>query len=172
VAAYGDNMLNADAAVMPWDEFVCGSRRGDELVFVKPNEDSKILAGGVRRFAEWLEIHQSMVAAGRALDTAEVVVAKPREIDAEWRLFVVDGQVVTGSMYRPSGDPRLPPELIGFAERVIAHWQPASVFVLDVARTERTWRIVECNCFNWSRFYVADVERIVRTVSLHQEVRV
>ncbi|WP_437301627.1 ATP-grasp domain-containing protein [Sorangium sp. So ce426] len=84
-------------------------------------------------------------------------------------MFVVDGEVVTGSMYRPSGDSHLPRELIDFAERAASRWAPASVFVLDVARVDGAWKIVECNCFNGSRFYSADVERVVRTVSEHQE---
>jgi hypothetical protein len=74
-------------------------------------------------------------------------------------------------MYRPSGDPYLPRELIVFAEEAAARWAPASVFVLDVVRVEGAWKIVECNCFNGSRFYAADVERLVRAVSEHQEQR-
>ncbi len=42
---------------------------------------------------------------------------------------------------------------------------------LDVARAEGAWKIVECNCFNGSRFYSADVERLVAAVSEHQERR-
>ncbi|WP_399314144.1 hypothetical protein [Trichocoleus sp. FACHB-262] len=41
--------------------------------------------------------------------------------------------------------------------------------MLDVARVEQTWKVVECNCFNGSRFYLADVARIVRAVSQYQE---
>jgi hypothetical protein len=40
---------------------------------------------------------------------------------------------------------------------------------MDVARVEQTWKIVECNCFNGSRFYEADVPAIVRAVSTLQE---
>jgi hypothetical protein len=44
---------------------------------------------------------------------------------------------------------------------------------LDRSDERRAWidirKIVECNCFNGSRFYSADVEPVVRTVSEHQE---
>jgi hypothetical protein len=72
-------------------------------------------------------------------------------------------------MYRPGGDSNLPVELIRFAEDIVSRWTPASVFVLDVARVESAWKIVECNCFNGSRFYSADVERLVAVISEHQE---
>lgn len=79
--------------------------------------------------------------------------------------FVVNGEVVTGSMCRPSGDMQLPPELIDFAQKASADWMPASVFVLDDARANQACKIVECNCFNGSQFYSADVENLVRALS-------
>ena len=100
-----------------------------------------------------------------------VVVTDAREIDAEWRLFVVEGKVVSGSMYRPSAERSVPPEAIQFAERAASRWAPAPVFVMDVARVDRTWKIVECNCFNGSRFYESNVDAIVAAVSQYQAKR-
>lgn len=120
-----------------------------------------------RYFRTYSEVNND---AGRPVaPTSEVVLGKPSEIDAEWRLFLVGGEVVTGSMYRPSADPLLPRELVDFAREAASHWMPASVFVLDIARVDCSWKIVECNCFNGSRFYSADVEHLVRRVSEHQE---
>jgi hypothetical protein len=96
-------------------------------------------------------------------------VAEVREIDAEWRLFLVGSSVVSGSMYRPSAERSLPKELVEFAEAAAQRFRPAPVFVMDMARVEHTWKIVECNCFNGSRFYEADVNAIVRAVSRFQE---
>jgi hypothetical protein len=98
-----------------------------------------------------------------------VVVAEVQEIDAEWRLFFVGSRVAAGSMYRPSAERSLPRELVEFAEAAARRWTPAPVFVMDVARVERDWKIVECNCFNGSRFYEADVAAIAREVSRFQE---
>jgi hypothetical protein len=163
-------MLNADAQVMSWERLLGEPRAPNELVFLKPNDDLKRFTGQVLRFSECVTLFQALRGAARPVEpTSEVVLGEPREIDGEWRLFVVDGEVVTGSMYRPSGDSRLPRELIDFAEKAASRWAPASVFVLDVARVDGAWKIVECNCFNGSRFYSADVERLVRTVSEHQE---
>lgn len=84
---------------------------------------------------------------------------------------VVDGEIVSGSQYRPSRDPYLPEALLSFARQVVSLWTPAAVFVLDVARADRAWKIVECNCFDGSGFYAADVPAVVRAVSAYQERR-
>jgi hypothetical protein len=169
-AGYGDDLLNADARVTRWDEFVLEARDPDELLFLKPNDDLKLYTGGVMSFAECLRLYERLRSAARPMEpSAEVVIGRRRELDAEWRLFLVNGQVVSGSMYRPSGDAHVPQDVVDFAERAAGRWMPASVFVMDVARTEGTWKIVECNCFNGSRFYAADVLQIVRSVSNHQE---
>lgn len=168
--AYGDQLLNADAEIATWEEFLRQPRDPEELVFLKPNDDLKRFTGGMLSFAQCRTLYSRLRSAARPIEpTVEVVIGKPREIDAEWRVFVVDGEVISGSMYRPSDDTYLPPDLIAFAENAASQWVPASVFVLDVARVEQKWKIVECNCFNGSRFYTADVCRIVRAVSEHQE---
>ena len=170
VEGFGDRMLNARARVVSWDRFLAEPRSPDDLIFLKPNDDLKHFTGGVLRFSEHAEIFRALSTGPVALSgSAEVVVATPVEVDAEWRLFIVEGRVVTGSMYRPSADSYLPPELVAFAEDAAAGWAPAQVFVLDVGRAEGAWKIVECNCFNGSRFYSADVERLVRMVSELQE---
>ncbi len=169
-AAYGDQLLNADARIVSWEEFFSESHNPEELIFLKPNDDLKRFTGGMLSFAECFTLYQRLRSMSKPIaPTSEIVVGKPREVDAEWRLFIVDGQVVSGSMYRPSGDPYIPHDLVLFAESAASQWVPASVFVLDVARVEQAWKIVECNCFNGSRFYMADVSWIVRAVSEHQE---
>ena len=170
VAAYGRNMLNADAQVLSWEALLREPRAPEEQVFLKPNDDLKHFTGQVLRFSECADLYRTLSQRPRPVKpTSEVVVGRPCEVDAEWRLFIVGGAIVAGSMYRPSGDSNLPGELIEFAKKVVSGWTPASVFVLDVARTEGAWKIVECNCFNGSRFYSADVERLVAAVSEHQE---
>lgn len=170
VAAWGRDMLNAGAQVMSWEELLREPRGPDDMIFLKPNDDLKHFTGQVLRFSECVDLYRTLRKTTRPVEPAsEVVVSRPQEVDAEWRLFFVGGAFVTGSMYRPSGDPNLPGDVISFAEKVVSRWAPTSVFVLDVARVEGSWKIVECNCFNGSRFYSADVERLVAAVSEHQE---
>lgn len=71
-------------------------------------------------------------------------------------------------MYRPSADSFVPKEAIEFAEAAAQRWLPAEVVVMDVARQGGTWKVVEFNCFNGSRFYLANDEAIVLAVSRFQ----
>lgn len=97
-----------------------------------------------------------------------MVVGEVQDIDAEWRLFFVERQVVAGSMCRPNGDRLVPTEVAQFAEAAARRWVPAPVFVMDVARVNRAWKVIECNCFSGSRFYEANVEAVVAAVSRYQ----
>lgn len=167
VAGYGSSMLNADARVMSLDELLSSGHPPNAELFVRPSDDSKRFTGRALRFADLPGVQESLSLPGELA----LVVAEVREVDAEWRLFLVDATVVGGSMYRPSADRVLPTELVQFAERAAQQWTPAPVCVMDVARIDRSWKIVECNCFNGSRFYAADVVAIVHAVSAFQADR-
>lgn len=166
VAGYGSAMLNAGARLMTMAELLTADYRPNTELFVRPADDSKVFTGRALRVAECAPFFRELPA-----PVPEVVVAEVRDIDAEYRLFLVDAKVVGGSMYRPSAERTLPDEVIQFAERSAETWTPAPVFVMDIARVERSWKIVECNCFNGSRFYDADVGTIVAAVSSFQAQR-
>jgi hypothetical protein len=169
--AWGTDLLNAGAEVLTWEALLARPWPGGEARFVKPNDDLKRFTGGVLRHADCAALHARLVEVGWAPPGSEVVVGPAREVDAEWRLFVVGGAIVTGSMYRPSADAFVPPEVETFARGVVARWTPADAFALDVARVDGGFKVVECNCLNGSGFYLADVERLVRAVSRWQEGR-
>ncbi|MCA9617209.1 MAG: ATP-grasp domain-containing protein, partial [Myxococcales bacterium] len=100
---------------------------------------------------------------------ADVALCPPRAIDDEWRLFVVDGHVVTGSHYR-SGETLdvhddVPPEVASFGEATAARHAPSPVFVLDVARAGGALRVVEYNCLHGAGFYASDVGAVVRALN-------
>ena len=65
----------------------------------------------------------------------------------------------------PTCAPKLPGIVVSFAHEVTALFQPAPVFVLDVAAVGDRLAVVEFNGFNSAGFYASDVERIVRDVS-------
>jgi hypothetical protein len=94
---------------------------------------------------------------------------KETVLEKEWRVFVVDGKVVSGSHYRSylrlDQKPDLPTKVIEFVEDACKVWVPAKVFVMDVGESYKNLFIIECNCFNSSGFYKSDIEKIVISVS-------
>jgi hypothetical protein len=166
---WGPRMLNAQQQSMTWAEALHASQKAP--VFVRPDDDNKLFTGavfsasGLRQLFEKIEQHNGIHT------ESPVVVAPVREIDAEARLFIVSKEVIGGSFYRPDAAPRLPSELISFAELAVEAWQPHEVFVLDVARADGAYWVIEANGFNGSRFYGADVANIVKRVSEYQANR-
>lgn len=47
---------------------------------------------------------------------------------------------------------------------MIEIWQPARAFVIDIALTQESYKIVEINCINSAGFYAADVSKIVNAI--------
>ena len=166
-------MLSRDAVVV---DVEAASRQITRLgkAFVRPDEDSKSFDGGVHDAASF----DAIVGTLRAKDLLPlaVIVAPAVKIEAEWRTFVVDGDVVAASSYRVDGkaniDAYVPPEVIDLAFEAAGRWQPDTVFCLDVARSEGRYGVIEANCFNASRFYGANAETILAAVSRSVEARV
>jgi hypothetical protein len=101
------------------------------------------------------------------LDGEILVLLSPfHEIDKEWRFFVVDGAVVTGSLYRSNGqvsilDP-ISDDMWARAQTLTLDWMPTDTVVMDVAmlRTGEC-KIVEFNCLNSSGVYNSNMNDLV-----------
>ena len=148
-----------------------------EPLFLKPDDDLKRFSGGVMNYAEFDEWY-SRLETGNDEDAVSpethVAYASPAaEMGPEFRVFLVEGRAVAASSYLPHGGLAVPPEVVEYAEARANIWQPAPVFVLDVAyiagEGESSLRVVEANCFNGSAFYRADVGAIVWQVSRYQQ---
>ncbi|MFE5591337.1 ATP-grasp domain-containing protein [Streptomyces sp. NPDC056549] len=100
---------------------------------------------------------------------------------AEYRLFLLDGQIATGSRYAVFGrlDPRpldrhepVAGEIAEFVDRLVAEAGPAlpSAVVVDVGqlldpyRPGHTWAVVEANMAWFSHAYAADPARVLDVV--------
>jgi hypothetical protein len=167
---YREWLLNADAEVMPFERFAAAGHPPDRLFFIRPDGDDKEFAGEVLAFGEARAWYAQASAGGAAFDPAcPIVVAEPAGIAEEWRLFVVDGAVSSGSQYRfrhrLSVAPGLPPEVAAFGAAVARRWSPAPAFALDLCRSGEGLYVLEVNCFNSAGFYASDVQKVVGDVS-------
>lgn len=142
---------------------------GRGRAFVRPDEDSKAFDGGLFDQAEMADMINRSMAAGLLRADTTVVVAEPVVVDAEWRMFVVGGEVVAASSYRFAGQGdvglHVPHPVIDMAFEAADRWMPADVFCLDIALSDGRYGIVEANCFNASRFYGADASAILSSVT-------
>jgi hypothetical protein len=169
-AAWGPRCLNDGADITTISEFSQRRLPDDREFFIRPVRDLKEFVGSVVRFGNFTTWFQR-ISHGEYTVTADcpIVVADPVNIDIEWRLFMVDGKVSSGSRYRLRGylfpNSEVPSEVVEFAEGTAAIWSPAPVFVLDVGRSAGRLFVVECGCFNSAGFYASDIPKIVEDVS-------
>jgi ATP-grasp domain, R2K clade family 3 len=164
-ARWQELMFSDDGCLMALGDVIDELEGRSQPAFVRPDADDKLFDGAVYDAG-------GLRAASKACDRqTSVIRATPRAIDAEWRCFVVDGEVVGGSEYRRAGRPSLypgvPPRVGELAEQAAARWLPAAVTCIDVASSGDRFGIVEANCFNASRFYAAGARCVLERVAAH-----
>lgn len=167
---YGDHLLNNTGRLMTVTQFLDLEGPWDEEMFVRPMLDSKSINGGVRTRREWVRLLGAELGYGAGpILTTELIVSRPKVIEAEWRTFIVDGAVVASSRYRLNGHLSLeegcPEEVRRFATERAAEYAPAPVFALDVAATPDGLRVVETGTFGCAGLYHADPAALVRAVT-------
>lgn len=155
------------------------------LRFVRPLDDSKVFPGSVIDGAEFKAWREAVVAIQDEFSTltgdTEILIAPVQEIECEFRFFVIDKQVVTGSQYREFGYTRKrrvnmdgqnedsrANRALAFARQMVARWCPAKHFVLDVCMVGMmgTPKVVEINSLTSAGFYACDTRAIV--MALHE----
>jgi ATP-grasp domain, R2K clade family 3 len=164
---YRGLLLNDDAIVT---EF--GKLAPIEPVFVRPCSDCKTFGGFMlepENLQSWREQILG-ISDGHSTLTADTLVlsATVKEILQEYRFFVVDGRVITGSQYKVSVDlhanSHCDRSALALAETAARIWQPASAFVIDIAITPIGAKVIEINCLTTSGFYGADVDLLVEAL--------
>lgn len=170
VEALGSELLNVSATVCRFEDI----NPDYNPFFIRPCEDRKVFSGQVidkANFNLWLKSTVASSNVGYTTLTPDtlVVVAPLQAIHAEWRFFVVDGKIVTGSLYkrgdRVYGMPLLLREDAEiYAEKMVDKWQPDRAFVVDVALTDSGYKVIEYNCLNSSGFYKSNVGKIIDAI--------
>lgn len=160
------NMLNGDAITASIKDIVIPETLN--RFFARPLEDTKSFAGNVfskEEFTSWIDKINSIVGYSTVTPETPIMIAPIQEIYSEYRLFVVDKKIITGSLYK-LGDKvvynsLLDDNALAFGNEMIQQWQPDRAFVLDVAITPKGYKIIEINNINSSGFYSADLTKFI-----------
>jgi len=162
-----ENILNADAIVGRVKDIAIPDH---DCLFLRPVHDSKAFTGMVMDYHElknWIKDISAMeeVEFVPLHMNTEIMISSTKLIEAEYRMFVVDGKVVTGSMYklgsRVLADEYVAPAVTDFTQEMVDRWSPADAFVIDIAETPEGMKVIEINNINSAGFYNADVQRII-----------
>lgn len=139
-----------------------------QRVFVRPDSALKPFAG---RVLDASMIDRSALDHGFYYhdDELPIIVAPARRIHREWRTVIADGRVVAGCAYtasRHSTEEPLPEPVRAVAGQVaLGDWQPAPIYIADIAEVEGQIHVLELNPFSGADLYHCDPYAIVKAVA-------
>lgn len=149
-------------------------------IFIRPDANDKVFDGGL---VTQLNLESWLKTCTRRDPEELCLVARPvSHIRAEYRLFVANTKVVTGSSYirhdRLVKDTDIPAGAFNLAEEAAAAWSPHPVFCIDVAEqlipgALPRFSIIECGSVHTCGIYAADpdiiLEAMVQVVAKNQQ---
>lgn len=145
----------------------------NQPVFIKPSRDQKAFSPGILEPGDTIkdfifsQLHESFYLEEIA------IIAPVKKIYSEYRFFVVDKEVITGSQYRNSNDvfisEHVPEKMNEVAKEYAKLYQPHDIFTMDLADTPEGIKIIEYNCWNASGLYKTNVQKIFHTIQDFKE---
>lgn len=173
---WGTHMLN-------WDSIFCSFKEAMDHInynyinddfFIRPVVDSKNFAGTVMNKEEFSEWWEKVVVleeddGSNLRGSTEIMISPIMNILREYRNWVVDGKVITSSLYKIGNKVQysdvVDDDIINFAQDMVDSWQPNRAFVIDIALLENgEKKIVETNTFNAAGLYAANIGKLVDAI--------
>jgi hypothetical protein len=166
----GKRMFNSDGQCMKMKDFNPSRFKGQKYLFIRPDKDTKEFAGNVLKPSDFIQWYRQVEEKGWGVnEETDIIVAPASRIDEEWRMFVVDNEVVGGSRYR--NDHRLdisfdvPKKVFDYVRETISIWQPAPFFVMDICNVSGDLSVLEIGDLHSAGWYASDKTRIIKAVS-------
>ena len=174
---YQNNLLNFDSRVQKFGDDI-----SEDLFFARPCEDTKTFTGKVFDKDEWLKFKNRFFESGESstlTNDTEIQVSSVKNITKEFRFWIVDGQVVTGSLYRCGGwinyNNIVDDGALEFCKEMVKIYQLADAFVMDICEVLKDdiieYKIVECGCINSAGFYKSNMPKLIEAIEMKWNVR-
>lgn len=166
---YGDHMLNSDGTVISSEDPLPDNL--PDIFFARPTQDTKLFNGGLFSHKGWNENMRAYIDMKKGLESGtRIFVAPDKEyIAKEVRCWVVEGKVVTTSLYKLGilGHQKNydhEEDAVAFAQSMVDIWYPSRAFVLDICLYQGEWKVVEINCINSAGFYDANMTKLINAL--------
>lgn len=172
---WGGNCLNDDRIVCRFKDvdMQVVRMKWEDCFFIRPMDDSKSFAGQLMDYDEFMEWWRKVVMlheddGSTVTGDTLCIIAEPKEIHAEYRVWIVDGEPVTASQYKRGGrvhyDGVIDDGVMTFAKTLNKLWQPKPAYVMDVALIDDNFKVVEINTINAAGLYAANVGKLVEAL--------
>lgn len=161
-------LLNKDCILVPFEE--AKNMKFNKEMFVKPSTDLKVFNGGFiapnTSFSTFLTSQKLM--SNVDYTNINVLFSPVKTVYSEYRFFIVNKEVVSGSRYMidrvVNPDPFVPEDVWNKALELSQLYQPADIFTMDLCSTDQGIFIVEYNCFNCSGSYDNDLVKTYKAI--------
>lgn len=177
-------LLNSNHVFMPYGclndakNFLLDNISEEGMLFMRPDSNRKPFNGQLVSSDTW-EKDLDLIGFYEVAPEELVVVSPPRNVVKEWRFFIADGEVITGSLYVDGNKkPRTTAtrsEIIMaeqfLKEAKLSGYNPDRIWVLDICETKIGIKyILEVGSFSSSGLYGSDTDLIVEAINSMLEV--
>ena len=128
VDKWKDKVLNSDGKLLKFGEIENLKSEEEKEWFIRPNNDGKEFSGKVETFEELKNWSNKVCQLDlpELNQNTEIWISEPKEIKKEWRLFVVDNEIVSASRYMNDGEldeseNDIPASMIEFAKKELVN---------------------------------------------------
>lgn len=191
---YGNNLLNSNYMMMglndvirkKWDIYELlpklyhNPNLGTDLqdkIFIRPSNGYKTFTGQLLDFNSLeKDINILSQSYGGVDPETLVLISRAINITHEYRFIIIDGKVITGSLYMDKYNkntfkayydkPIKSGKAFNFAVEMSKLYTPDRAYTIDVCRTkDGDYNLLEINSFNCASMYGADYNKIVKAVN-------
>ena len=161
-------LLNSDARYIDYSRIK--NYEFTKETFIKPSRDLKSFNGGVIYAGETIQNYIARTGYHSPnIKTEKIVVSDIKEIQEEYRFFMHENKILGCSRYMLDSEVNpsdfVPENIKDCALEYAELYNPAELYVMDLAVTLEGIKIVEYNCWNASGFYHSNIRDIIFQVN-------
>lgn len=179
---FGEYLLNSNYLMMGLNDVLRNKPRifgrfGTETIFIRPSDGYKSFPGQTLSYDNFDDEFNTLLKSYGGLDTYKLAVVSPGvEINEEYRFIVVDGKVVSGSLYMDNNNRKIwsayydkgcnDEDAWKFAEEMAKIYQPDRAFTIDVCKLPSgEYKLIELNSFCCGSMYGNDYDKVVMAIN-------
>ena len=169
---WGNYMLSSEAIITTFKEFSKQEHANDSLWFIRPDADDKSFPGEILSFYTIKNWQNNMLKYDNVElnENTKIVISEPYNIKKEWRNYIINGKVITSSLYRKNfklnkSNTDIPEDMINFVEDRCTEYTPHDIFVMDIALCGDEYYIIECGCMNSVGLYACDINLLIKEIT-------
>lgn len=179
---FGDYLLNSNYMMFGLNDVLRNKERifdtlKTDKVFIRPSNGFKSFAGQLLPKDRFDFEFNVLSHSYGGLDTNTLVlVSETQDIEEEYRFIVVNGEVISGSLYldksnRDDFNPYYDKvcedvNAIDFAIKMSKIYQPDKAYTIDVCRLGNgEYKLIELNSFFCASMYGNDYDKVVKSVN-------